>query len=200
MLILASHKNVNKALSDTTQRKWISDVYKALSLKFSKVTHANQGSSSRIAKTLNIEEEQIQYAGCWNTNPMHRGYLTTLPQKICVAWLDLIQIFPARIISLVQQLNLLQSFCLLFGALWINGLIFHLLILVLCSLLNCSCTFVLFFFKIMPISNANFLAILCFLILCFWCRCMEPLLQVFWPIKTRKRQIRIFSFGRQCLI
>lgn len=59
MLILASHKNVNKALSDTTQRNWISDVYKALSLKFSKVTHADQGSGSRIAETLNIEEEQI---------------------------------------------------------------------------------------------------------------------------------------------
>ena len=47
-------------------------------MKFSKATHAGRGSGSRIAEGLNIKEDQIRRAGCWNTDSMHRGYLTTL--------------------------------------------------------------------------------------------------------------------------
>ena len=68
-------------LSDTAQRKWIKQVYETLGMKFLKVTHAGRGSGSQIAKGLNIEEDQICRAECWNTDSMHRGYLTTLPQK-----------------------------------------------------------------------------------------------------------------------
>lgn len=53
----------------------------ALGLKYSKLTHAGRGSCSKIAQGLNIEEEQVRRAGCWNTDSMHRGYLTTLPRK-----------------------------------------------------------------------------------------------------------------------
>lgn len=80
-LILASPKDICKELSDTTQRKWLSDIYKNLSLTYTKVTYAGRGFGSRIAERLNISEDQIQYAGNWNTNSMHQGYLTSLPQK-----------------------------------------------------------------------------------------------------------------------
>ena len=55
-------------LSNTAQRKWIKQVYETLGMKFSKVTHAGRGSGSRIAEGLNIEEDQICRAGCWNTD------------------------------------------------------------------------------------------------------------------------------------
>ena len=77
----ASPQNVCKEMSDSTQRKWILDVYKNLGLTFSKVTHAGRGSGSRIAEGLNIEEDQIRRAGNWNTDSMHKGYLTHLPRK-----------------------------------------------------------------------------------------------------------------------
>ena len=80
-MCLGSTSDVCKEISDTTQRKWIHNAYTPLGLTYSKVTHAGRGSGTKHAELLNIQEDQIRRAAHWNTDAMHKGYLTTLPRE-----------------------------------------------------------------------------------------------------------------------
>ena len=78
---VGSTSDVCKEISDSTQRKWIKGVYAPLGLAYSKVTHAGRGSGTKYAELLNIHEDQIRRAAHWNSDAMHKGYLTTLPRE-----------------------------------------------------------------------------------------------------------------------
>lgn len=77
----ASPQSCTKELSDYTQREWINKIYKHLNIKISKKTHAGRGSGARQAELMDIPTEEIQRAGRWAGDSMHRAYLTSLPRK-----------------------------------------------------------------------------------------------------------------------
>ena len=45
------------------------------------MTHAGQKLEIKYAELFNIQKDQIRHTAYWNTNAIHKGYLTTLPQE-----------------------------------------------------------------------------------------------------------------------
>ena len=179
-------------MSNSTQQKWILDVYKNLGLIFSKVTHVGWGPESRIAETLNIDKEQIQHAGNWNTDSMHKGYLTNLPCKFMHGMAKFDPNHPgtyhiARATIQLSEKLLFSFWCSLNK--WVN-IFFK--ILQLLNLLNCFYICILYFFKTPQFFINNFLVIHCFLIFCFWCWSMEFFQLKFCQIWMRKKQIKVY--------
>ena len=67
-------------MADATQRQWIHKLYDASKINISKITHAGRGSGTKEAEKLDIDVDQIQRAGHWAGDSMHKGYLTGLPR------------------------------------------------------------------------------------------------------------------------